>query len=98
MHALLFANQRTLAPGDLASHARTLGLDGDRFDACLKSGTHAERVRRDVAEAQKAGLRGTPSFLVGRIESGKLRVVRIVRGAQPFSAFKAALDAALAPE
>jgi protein-disulfide isomerase len=95
MHRLLFGNQRALGPTDLVTHAGTLSLDVDQFQACLKTGIYADRVRRDLAEGQKAGLRGTPSFLLGRLEDGKLRVERVLRGAQPFNAFKVAIEAAL---
>jgi protein-disulfide isomerase len=95
MHEVLFGNQRALGPTDLVTHAGTLSLDVDQFQACLKAGIYADRVRRDLAEAQKAGLRGTPSFLLGRLEDGKLRVLRVLHGAQPFNAFKVAIEAAL---
>jgi protein-disulfide isomerase len=97
MHVLLFQNQRALAVADLAKHAATLGLDGAKFQACLDSATHAEGVRRDLAEGAKAGIRGTPTFFLGLIENGdRVRVTRVIRGAQPAAVFKAAIDEALA--
>lgn len=96
MHDLLFANQRALGASDLPGHARTLGLDAKKFQDCLDGGAHAARVRRDLADGQKAGVRGTPTFFLGVIEgNGKVRVVQVLRGAQPATAFKTAIDAAL---
>jgi predicted DsbA family dithiol-disulfide isomerase len=96
MHDLMFANQRALGPTDLTAHARALGLDGKTFGDCLQGGTHAARVRRDLADGQKAGVRGTPTFFLGVVDAGgKVRVVQVLRGAQPAAAFKAAIDAAL---
>ena len=98
MHVLLFAQQRALGAADLTRHAATLGLDGAKFQTCLDKGTHADAVRRDLAEGAKAGVRGTPTFFLGVIENGtKVRVTRVIRGAQPAEAFKQAIDAALAP-
>jgi protein-disulfide isomerase len=96
MHVLLFANQRALSADDLPRHAGTLGLDGPRFRACLDKATYAEAVRRDLAEGLKAGVRGTPMFFLGVIEDGnKVRITRVIRGAQPADAFRAAIDAML---
>jgi protein-disulfide isomerase len=97
MHALLFANQQALGVADLPKHAATLGLDLGKFQDCLDKGTHADRVQRDLADGQKAGVRGTPTFFLGVIEDDlKMRVVKVITGAQPLAAFKTAIDAALA--
>jgi protein-disulfide isomerase len=97
MHALLFANQQALSPADLPKHAGTLGLDLGQFQDCLDKGTHAARVQRDLAEGQKAGVRGTPTFFLGVIQDdSKIRVVEVITGAEPLAAFKTAIDAALA--
>jgi protein-disulfide isomerase len=97
MHFQLFANQQALGAADLPKHAGTLGLDVAKFQDCLDKGTHAAQVRRDLAEGQQGGVGGTPTFFLGVVEDGsKVRVVRVIRGAQPFAAFKAAIDAALA--
>lgn len=97
MHARLFENQRALA--NLTPHAEALGLDVDAFTACLDSGRHAPGVRADMAEARKAGASGTPSFVLGKTDPSdpsKMTGIVFLRGAQPFSAFKNHIDAALA--
>jgi protein-disulfide isomerase len=66
-HALLFANQRALAPDDLDAYAVELGLDMTAFDACLQSDATAERVGRDMEEAKRAGITGTPAFFVNGV-------------------------------
>src|SRR5207237_303558 len=65
MHDHLFAHQDALAATDLPGHAAAVGLDLPRFERCLAGGTYAEDIRRDLAEGQKAGVRGTPSFFLG---------------------------------
>jgi protein-disulfide isomerase len=93
MRDRLFANQRTLEPWN--AHAESLGLDVAQYEACLSSGKYADAVRSDMAEAQKAGVSGTPSFVVGLVDNEdptKVHGLTFIRGAQAFAAFKAALD------
>jgi protein-disulfide isomerase len=97
MHHRLFANQRRLGPADLTAHARASALDGARFDECLQSGRHGPRVRKDLADGEKAGVRGTPTFFLALRESAeaRLRVISVIRGAQPLATLKEAIDKAL---
>ena len=98
MHDQLFANQKALAPEQLRTYAEALQLDLSEFDSCLTSSKHAGAVRKDMATARGAGLTSTPSFGIGFTDPkdpNKVKVVRTIRGAQPFSAFKTALDSLL---
>ena len=99
MHDKLFANQQALKQEDLVKHAESLGLDTTKFKGCLDSGKHDEEIKNRIAEGQKAGISGTPAFLLGFIESdGKVKAVKKVVGAQPYASFKAAIDELLAPK
>jgi protein-disulfide isomerase len=99
MHDKLFANQQALKKEDLINHAKALGLDTKRFKECLDSGKHAEEIRTRMAEGQKAGITGTPAFLLGFIGSdGKVKAVKKIVGAQPYASFKAAIDKMLSPK
>ncbi|RPH57689.1 MAG: DsbA family protein, partial [Chloroflexi bacterium] len=91
MHDIIFANQTGENVGAytdkrLNTFARELGLDMNTFDDCFSSGKYRERVLQDGVDAQQAGIRATPSFLV----NGK-----VLEGAQPFSAFQKEIEAAL---
>lgn len=94
MHERLFANQRALGVKDLTRYAGALGLDVPTFERCLSSGKHAAEIRKDIADGAKAGVRGTPTFLLGLTEpdDSKVKAVRIIRGAQPYTRFKQAID------
>ena len=97
MRERLFANQRALEPW--SAHAEALGLDVASFGACMNSGQHADGIRRDMAEASRAGATGTPSFVVGIADDknpGKVRGLTFLRGAKSYQSFRQALDAALA--
>jgi len=88
MHDKLFENQRALTRADLEKYASEVGgVNMAKFKAALDNKTHEARVKADMEAVDKAGARiGTPSFFI----NGKL-----LQGAQPFEAFKAAIDEAL---
>ena len=93
MHDRLFANQNALSPEALSKHAEALGLDTTQFKECLDGGKHAAQIKAAMAEGQKAGITGTPGFLLGFIESdGKVRATKNISGAMPYANFKAAID------
>jgi protein-disulfide isomerase len=100
MHDMLFENQKALNPEDLVKYAETLGLDMPKFKECLDGGKHTEEINKDMAEGQKAGVSGTPSSLVGWVQDdGKtVKALKIVKGAQPYPAFKDAIDSLLSPK
>jgi protein-disulfide isomerase len=93
MHEVLFASKK-LEPGDLYQHADNLGLDKTAFNSCMESGAYASEIKQDMAEGQKAGVRGTPSFLLGWEKPGedKVYAVKFIRGAQPYENIKAQID------
>ena len=95
MHDLIFGNQKQMAPDDLKAHAQSLGLDVDVFNACLDGDKYAEQIGSDRAEAQKLGIRGTPSFMIGKTDSAdpnKVKATKVIRGAVPLAAFTQAID------
>jgi predicted DsbA family dithiol-disulfide isomerase len=78
MHDALFADQKKLSVEDLKKTAETLGMEPQAFAACLDSNRHAETVARDIYEGTKAGVSGTPAFLVnGRLLSGAVPYERV---------------------
>lgn len=95
MHDLIFKNQRKLSVDDLKGYGASLGLKKAAFNKCLDDGRYAEDVKNDLKAAQAAGLRGTPSFIVGKMNKDDMVAGRVIRGAQPYEAFKAAIDAML---
>jgi protein-disulfide isomerase len=95
MHDTLFANQTSLGRQLYVSSAQSLGLDSAAFRTCLDSGKHAAMIRRDIEEATRGGVQGTPLFAIGLTEPGSssLKVRRVVIGAPPYSVFKEAIEA-----
>ena len=96
-HDLLFKNGMAdgtgLAVADLKKYADSLGLNSgtlgfskNKFNQCLDSNATLNFVTGDQKDGSAAGVSGTPTFYI----NGKQLV-----GAQPFSAFQAAIDEAL---
>jgi protein-disulfide isomerase len=74
------------AVGAFKDLARELGLDGDRFDACLDGGEAELAVQADVMAAKAANVQSTPNFFVNDL---------MLRGAPPQETFGQIIDYAL---
>jgi len=97
MHEKLFGHQQALSAADLARYAQEAGVEPGAFKKCVDADAHGAKIRKDLADAQAAGITGTPTFFLGFAESGgKVKVVRRIQGAQPYPVFKAAIDGLLA--
>jgi protein-disulfide isomerase len=83
MHDKLFASADKLEPTDLKTHARSIGLDGGKFDKCLDSSEKAKTVEMHKKAGDDVGVSGTPAFFING---------RQLAGAQPLEAFKAIVD------
>ncbi len=94
MHDQLFAQPPALEIADLNRYATGLNLDSAKFQECMNSGKYASEIRKDISEGQRVGVRGTPTFLIGVSEQdlSKVHVLKIVRGARPYSDFKQAIE------
>ncbi len=64
--AVFFDHQQDLRPQALKGYATRIGLEMESFNQCLDSGEMAERVRKDREDGEELGVRGTPTFFVGR--------------------------------
>lgn len=94
MHDKMFEEQNKLDGGsvqstvqftkdDLKKWAKDIGYN---IDSCLDSGKYAQEVQNDFADGGSAGVQGTPAFFING---------RLLSGAQPYAAFKQAIDAEL---
>ena len=70
----------------LGLNSGTLGFGKNKFNQCLESNATLPVVNADQAEGTKDGISGTPSFFING---------QIIVGAQGFSTFQQAIDAAL---
>lgn len=88
MHDVLFRMQKDLVVPSLKKYAANLGIDPNAFGDCLDSGRYSADIQKDIDNGVAAGVRGTPSFFIGKSESGESITGTLVRGAQPLSQFK----------
>jgi protein-disulfide isomerase len=86
-HDALFAQSPKLGAEDLKRSAKEVGLDVEKFDACIASGATKAGVEKDVEEGNRLGITGTPAFFING---------RLLSGAQPVEAFTRVIDDELA--
>jgi protein-disulfide isomerase len=80
-HDVLFS--RASMPVDYLQIAKHLQLDTEAFDSCLSSGRPQAAVSKDVQDAKRLGISGTPTFFVNG---------RYLSGFQTLEALRAAVD------
>jgi len=86
MHDKLFENNTALTEVDLKKYAVELGLDAKKFDDCLTTGKSKTKVDKDLADGQKYGMSGAPTYFVNGY---------MVVGAVPYEEIKKAVDEAM---
>ena len=93
MHDLLFEDQSIIGGedldvinGNLADLAYKVGADLGEYNECVISEKYKDDINGDIADAQRAGVTGTPAFIV----NGAL-----ISGALPFATFEDAIEEAL---
>jgi len=93
----LYTNAAPPSEEVIKKAVESLSLDTKGLQACLDSDKYKADVQKDASEAAKLLISGTPTFVLAKSAKDRLDGVRIV-GAQPFSAFQAAIDGLLKTE
>jgi protein-disulfide isomerase len=89
-HAMI-VNASQLQQDKLAGYAANIKMDIAKFQSCIAADKFKAAIDKDIAEGVAAGVSGTPSFVIGRVEDGKLQGVRLV-GAMPYEQFDAKIQ------
>ena len=92
MHEKLFQNPKKINQKGYQLLASELELNADNFSQCLEDPAQMRRVESDIALGNSLGITGTPAFIIGRIEDGKLTDLKALTGALPFSSFTRVID------
>jgi protein-disulfide isomerase len=87
----MIVNANQLQADKLGGYAQAASLDVPKFQACVDSDKYRAAIDKDIAEGTAAGVSGTPSFVLGRVENGQLQGVRMV-GAMPYAQFEAKIQ------
>ncbi len=72
--------------------ASSLGVDMDAFDKCMSEGKFVSDLEADEAEGTKAGVTGTPGFVIGKLDENGNVTGTFLGGAYPYSTFQSTLD------
>ena len=86
-HDVLFAGEPDSSPQRLKTYAQQVGIDVAKFDQCVASGKYKDLVQKDIDEAGRLGVTGTPVFFI----NGEM-----LSGAQPLESFVRVIDRELA--
>lgn len=92
IHDFLFENPGILEDGQLLLYARSIGIEGKRFEREIAQEQHAERLREDILSGIQSGVNGTPTFFINGVRHEGLWNFETV-----LAALKAALDGSAAP-
>lgn len=71
------------------------GLNQDDFNNCYKNQDTLQKVKDNMKIASEVGVDGTPGFIVGKLEDGKIVDGTRISGALPFETFKSTIDSLL---
>jgi protein-disulfide isomerase len=98
MHDALFASTGGLSAASIVTAAEQLGLNSPAFRQCL-NGEAADLVQRDAALARELGFDGTPTSLLGIVDSSDaLRARHMILGARPVDDFATIIESLVAEE
>ncbi|HNT30303.1 MAG TPA: DsbA family protein [bacterium] len=86
------SNNTNMNDTQIAAIADELGVKSADYDACLTSQPAQDELDADIAAAAEAGLRGTPGFIVGKVQDDGSVEGYLISGAQPFDEFKEVID------
>ncbi|MGB7292085.1 MAG: thioredoxin domain-containing protein [Thermodesulfobacteriota bacterium] len=99
VHDFLFENPNKLDTASILSSTVELNLNHEKFEQCVNDKTKETEINKDFQEGQLYGVRGTPSFFIGKTEDNENEMTGVyIRGAQPFQVFKTEIDKFLAQE
>lgn len=88
MHEILFAHKDRFSDQQLMEYADELGLETQAFRQCMADPAVEARIEEDLAEARRARISGTPSFLIGNERDGIISGT-LIKGFQPASVYAA---------
>lgn len=95
IHDALFGGHVKLDEAVIDQRAQAVDLNRATLSSCLNSDTEAA-IRADLVNGRAAGVVGTPTFLIGRVQSdGRAKITERLRGARAEADFVDSLDRVL---
>jgi len=82
---------------NLMVYAKNIGLSLKPFEACLNSERYEEKIDQDISDARKAGITGTPGFVLGETTENFVQGT-FIGGTRPYIHFQNLINKLLAPK
>ena len=95
MYEELFKVSSSLSPEAIEKAATDIGLNLDAFHKCVDKPETKTAVAADGKIAEGVAISGTPTFVIGKAENGKITGLKVV-GAQSQATFESEINNALA--
>jgi protein-disulfide isomerase len=95
LHDLMNGNPEQLDMNHILGFAQEAGLDPAALKKCVSGGKYTKAIQRDIQEAGKLGIGGTPVFVVGK-STAKGVSGELLPGARTWPEFDRRLKALLA--
>ncbi len=103
MHDKIFSEQQKISDStqqftiafsedDIKKWASEVGLDTSAFNSCLSSDKYLPEIEKDLQDGVNAGVTGTPTFFIGKVQNGRLVSPVKLPGAYPYSEFQKVLN------
>jgi protein-disulfide isomerase len=77
---------------ELSSAASKLGVDMDKYNACMQENRYEKEIYESMEDGVQAGVQGTPGFVVGILSEDGTVKGKLIAGAYPFEYFKSIID------
>jgi len=88
-HDFLFEHSSTHSRDELLAVAEDLGLDIHKFETCLDARDQDSFLEHRRSTALGLGIQGTPTFILGRLHSGRLVTdIAVLPGMQSIETFR----------
>jgi predicted DsbA family dithiol-disulfide isomerase len=97
MRDLLITHSNKLEEESVLGYGKQLGLDTGLLKSCLASDRYASKIKGDILAAEKAGISGTPTFVLGKRANGAIEGIKI-EGALPYGQFEAKIEKLLSTD
>lgn len=98
MHQGLYDQQARLGEDLYLDLARQMDIDLPRFKDCRMGSTVRRTLEHDHAEGRRLGVSATPTFVLGRIDNGRVTIEGIMKGSGEFDAFAKEIEKLRAKE
>jgi protein-disulfide isomerase len=88
IYANTLTNGKGLPEGKMMELLKAAGVDSTKALACSEQAATKEEIAKDIADGTKAGVTGTPSFLIGTLDEDGTVTGELVVGALPLAGFQ----------